>query len=149
MADAGVVISLPPDASAELVARVRAAFPEASPAAPVGGAPGLETAAGNAVAAAQGFPAALGAWWAGLGGGAWPALAFALALAGGAAAEALARRLAGDAPVVGAAADPFTRRARRAARWGVRQRSRAVLLRLRRRSGPCWALWSLHADCSS
>lgn len=121
MADAGVVISLPPDASAELVARIRAAFPEAALAAPAGDAPDIEIAAGNAVAAAYGLPAALDAWWASLGGGAWPALAFAAALAGGVAAEALARRLVGDAPAAGAAADPFTRRARRAAWWGGRQ----------------------------
>jgi small-conductance mechanosensitive channel len=89
-----VQIILPPDASPELIERVRAAFPEAvttaeeAEAAPeidieaLVGAAKVEETVASAVAALPRLPDALASWWSGLpGGGLWFCLLIAVAIA--------------------------------------------------------------------
>lgn len=95
MSDTGVTVILPPDASPELIARVREAFPGALP--ELAAAPAVPEGASPAVAieealtdAAQAAPEAMGRladWWTSLGGGIWPLIAMAIVVAAGLAAR--------------------------------------------------------------
>ncbi len=125
MSNDGVRITIGPDASADLVERVRAAFPEAmlGPAAPdpdyTLAAAAAEEAVAGAVTAAREFPTMVSAWWAALDGGGPTVLAFmAAALLGAYAAERALRAAIGarqhpDGPAA------FVTRFRRAMAWLV------------------------------
>ncbi|MEO1460126.1 MAG: hypothetical protein AAFV49_21500, partial [Pseudomonadota bacterium] len=85
MASEPVILTLPPDASEDVIERVKAAFPEATlstEAAPPPMPPHieLEAALANAAGAAGGFGSLLSDWWAGLPGGALSLFLIAVAL---------------------------------------------------------------------
>jgi small-conductance mechanosensitive channel len=126
MADGGVTITIGPDASPELVERLRAAFPDAAvEAALQAEAPPVETqiaaaaeeAVASAVASAGAFPELLATWWAGLDGGGPTTLAtMAAALAAAYAAER-GLRLAVGSRAPAPETTGFTARFRRAMPW--------------------------------
>jgi small-conductance mechanosensitive channel len=126
MAQDAVTIQLPPDASPDLIARVKAAFPDAiaAPAEPPAEGPlgeaqvaAAEEAVSLAAAAAPRLPDLLGAWWDALpGGGWWVLFAVLAATAAGYAAERLARGLFPARPDAGPTPD-FRVRVGRALRW--------------------------------
>jgi small-conductance mechanosensitive channel len=128
MAQDAVTIQLPPDASPELIERVKAAFPEALPALAEAEAPvplaeaqvaAAEEAVSAAAAAAPRLPELLGAWWDALpGGGWWVVFAILIAAAAGYAVERVARGLVPARPDPGPTPD-FRVRVGRALRWLV------------------------------
>jgi small-conductance mechanosensitive channel len=128
MAQDAVTIQLPPDASPELIERVKAAFPEALPAPAGAEAPAAvaeeqvaaaEEAVSAAAAAAPRLPELLGAWWDALpGGGFWVLSAMLIAIVAGYAVERLARGLVPARPDPGPTPD-FRIRIGRALRWFV------------------------------
>ncbi len=121
MASDTVTIQLPPDASPELIGRLRDAFPEALvapevPADAVETVAATEEALASALLAAPRLGEALAAWWAGLpGGGLWVLSAIVAAALGGYAVERLVRAAF---PAVSTAPEPdFRRRAVRGLVW--------------------------------
>jgi small-conductance mechanosensitive channel len=128
MAQDAVTIQLPPDASPELIARVKAAFPDAIAAPPEAQVPmalaeaqvaAAEKAMIEAAAAAPRLPDLLVGWWEALpGGGWWVLFAILAATAAGYAVERLARGLVPASPDPGATPD-FRIRVGRALRWLV------------------------------
>ena len=125
MADSTVTIQLPADASADLISRIKATFPDALIAESatahdsIAKTPSVESLITQAVAAAPDLPAKFSEWWAGLGGGTWPLVLLAFALIGAYAVEFVARvvfaRTAGDL----LQGEPFTARAPRGLRWSI------------------------------
>ncbi len=120
MSEPGVTIVLPTDAGPELIARLKAAFPDATlePAATQASAAALETTIERAVVEAPRLPGLLVDWWAGLGGGLWPLFVMVAALGGALAIETLARRAfaAPGLPTPGDG-DTFQDRTARGFRW--------------------------------